>query len=509
MTLRPGSAQFRTRLLMLLVGITLLAVLLSYFAVNRTSRNLHKALLEQARVAALSIDPEQLQDFHYSAHNLEHPSYHRIREQMAGIRAANTKFKSVHLICRQPDGRLRIHSDNDSGDAAENSTMLKPSSESCSAALASVLDDGVEHVVGPVHGPNESRFSALVPVRDQANQLSGKVTLKDAIKLVDSAEAFYKEHGRARFLEECNKADGRFRAGSLYAFAYDQDMTMQAHPVKPELVGKNLLNEKDWSGGKFFRREIQTTARENGSGWVDYQYENPANGLITAKTTYVRKVDDLIICAGAYKGSGKVLSVLRLDVNAHDWYGEVAAHSAFSVGLVLVLLLVVMLGMVALMFGLLQRNDAELVRQQQHTVESEARYKMLAQHSRTITWEVDHNARYVYISHVAEQILGYRVRDLVGKKLFEDLHPADDRQCLSEQLASLLRDKVSFTNLEHKVVTADGQIIWMVSNGIPLLREDGSLRGFQGSDTDITQRKLVEEKGPHGAGQSARHVRLG
>jgi hypothetical protein len=45
-----------------------------------------------------------------------------------------------------------------------------------------------------------------------------------------------------------------FGTGYLYAFIYNRNMTILAHPVKPELVGQNQLVKKDWAGGKYFRR---------------------------------------------------------------------------------------------------------------------------------------------------------------------------------------------------------------------------------------------------------------
>ncbi|MBK8638796.1 MAG: cache domain-containing protein [Chromatiaceae bacterium] len=77
-------------------------------------------------------------------------------------------------------------------------------------------------------------------------------------------------------------------------------MTLQAHPVKPERVGQNLRDQQDGSGGNSFRKEIQDIALTKGRGWVDYPYENPATQKIQPKTTYVERVDDLIICARAY-----------------------------------------------------------------------------------------------------------------------------------------------------------------------------------------------------------------
>lgn len=37
------------------------------------------------------------------------------------------------------------------------------------------------------------------------------------------------------------------------------------------------MSFKDWTGGKYFRREIQNVDLSCGSSWVDYEYENPTN----------------------------------------------------------------------------------------------------------------------------------------------------------------------------------------------------------------------------------------
>ena len=38
-----------------------------------------------------------------------------------------------------------------------------------------------------------------------------------------------------------------------------------------------------------------------GKGWVDYQYKNPTSGKIEPKTTYILRVDDVVLEAGIYK----------------------------------------------------------------------------------------------------------------------------------------------------------------------------------------------------------------
>jgi CHASE1-domain containing sensor protein len=162
--------------------------------------------------------------------------------------------------------------------------------------------------------------------------------------MVRKAVNYYRKNDKESILKEINNPQGDFCKGDIYAFAYDRGMTMLAHPVKPELVGRNLLNMKDWNGGKYFRRDIQEVALSKGAGWVDYEYENPANNLRDTKTTYIELVDDLIICAGAYKGAGSTLAVLGMDIDVRDWNWMLARAALPPTLLTLVLAAMLLIG---------------------------------------------------------------------------------------------------------------------------------------------------------------------
>jgi signal transduction histidine kinase len=133
--------------------------------------------------------------------------------------------------------------------------------------------------------------------KDTAQGKSGaKVQAK---AMVIKAEEFVKANGKEKAIEEFNKPDGQFVKDSFYVFVYDLKGTVIAHPLRPSLVGKNVLNEPD-SQGKLFRKEIVEKAQAKGDGWVDYKYMNPTTKKEKLKTTYFKKVDDMIICCGAY-----------------------------------------------------------------------------------------------------------------------------------------------------------------------------------------------------------------
>ncbi len=49
------------------------------------------------------------------------------------------------------------------------------------------------------------------------------------------------------------------------------------------------------------RKEAIALVEKDGSGWVDYFYRNPKTGKEEDKTTYLKRVDDLVICCGIYR----------------------------------------------------------------------------------------------------------------------------------------------------------------------------------------------------------------
>ena len=125
--------------------------------------------------------------------------------------------------------------------------------------------------------------------------------------------------------------------------------------------------------------------------------------------------------------------------------------------------------------------------------ESETRYKTLAEQSRTFTWEVNEQGLYTFVDHVIETILGYRPEDMIYRKHFYDLCPIEGREVFKRGAFEVFKLKEQFINLENKAITKDGCLVWLSTNGIPILRDDGTLLGYHGSDTDITGRKKIEE----------------
>ena len=131
--------------------------------------------------------------------------------------------------------------------------------------------------------------------------LATEPTANDAIAMAERGVAFVKAKGKDEMIKRISAKDPDFCQGELYLGMRDvKSGVMLAHPYNASIVGKDLTDVPD-ANGKKYRREIIDVAAAKGKGWVDYQYKNPKSGKIEPKTTYVLKVDDVVLEAGIYK----------------------------------------------------------------------------------------------------------------------------------------------------------------------------------------------------------------
>jgi two-component system cell cycle sensor histidine kinase/response regulator CckA len=135
-----------------------------------------------------------------------------------------------------------------------------------------------------------------------------------------------------------------------------------------------------------------------------------------------------------------------------------------------------------------RRKAGEALRQ------SEERFQQVADNAQEWIWEVDADGMYTYASPMVKQILGYEPDEVVGKKRFYDLFHPDDREQLRNATIKAFARKRSFREFVNRNVTKTGEIVWLLTSGVPVLDEDGNLRGYRGADTDITERKRAEEE---------------
>ncbi len=125
-------------------------------------------------------------------------------------------------------------------------------------------------------------------------------TANDAQQLVDKGVALIASKGTQKAFAEFADPAGEFIKRDLYLFVYDLGGKVLAHGGNPSLVGKSMIDAKD-ANGKLFIRERIEIASAHGSGWQDYMFSNPESNVVENKTSFIRKVDNMIIGCGVYK----------------------------------------------------------------------------------------------------------------------------------------------------------------------------------------------------------------
>jgi len=148
-------------------------------------------------------------------------------------------------------------------------------------------------------------------------------------------------------------------------------------------------------------------------------------------------------------------------------------------------------------FSSLAEDFNSLLATQQHSVqsleESNERFRALVEATSDWIWEVDTEGLYSYVSPKVEELLGYRVEEIVGKSPFA-LMTEEEAERTGEVYRAAAAAREAFTALENVNIHKSGQLITMESSGIPFFDDAGRLVGYRGISRDISKRKEYEKQ---------------
>lgn len=137
---------------------------------------------------------------------------------------------------------------------------------------------------------------------------SASQTSEEVVALVKQTRAAIEKNAQQTFAK-INKSEHPYKNKdnpSLYIFVFDTDLNVVAHAIKRKVVGKNVKGKPDIKG-KMYRDEMLAMGKKNGSGWVDYYFDNPKTKKTEHKTTYFELVKGSD-GKGYLVGSGKYYS---------------------------------------------------------------------------------------------------------------------------------------------------------------------------------------------------------
>ncbi|MGI4717134.1 MAG: bifunctional diguanylate cyclase/phosphodiesterase [Janthinobacterium lividum] len=137
------------------------------------------------------------------------------------------------------------------------------------------------------------------------------------------------------------------------------------------------------------------------------------------------------------------------------------------------------------------RERAERALQQ-----SEQRFRQLVSMSSDWYWEQDRELRFTMVTGGFTEKAGVAVEAVLGKTRWEYVPSLLDSEAGRAHIAQV-RAHQPFANLEYQVLDEHGDTRWFLVNGQPVFDDGGALLGYRGTGSDITERKVTEQRVHH------------
>jgi len=146
-------------------------------------------------------------------------------------------------------------------------------------------------------------------------------------------------------------------------------------------------------------------------------------------------------------------------------------------------------------------RDSTLARQAAEALRaSEERYALAAQAANDGLWDWNLRTGEIYFSQRWKATIGFQNHEIGNdpQEWFDRVHP-DDREGLEVRLTAHLRRLISGFEYEYRMLHRDATYRWMSCRGIAVWNASGQAVRIVGSQTDINERKLAEQRLLHDA----------
>ncbi|TFW35679.1 bifunctional diguanylate cyclase/phosphodiesterase [Massilia horti] len=127
---------------------------------------------------------------------------------------------------------------------------------------------------------------------------------------------------------------------------------------------------------------------------------------------------------------------------------------------------------------------------------SEQRFRQLVAMSSDWYWEQDAELRFTTVTGGFSGKAGVSVERLLGKTRWDFVPALRDTDAGREHIAQVLAHE-PFHNFEYQSIDDNGETRWFLVNGQPVFNEEGRFAGYRGTGSDITARKLTEQRVHH------------
>ncbi|MBD2204640.1 PAS domain S-box protein [Calothrix sp. FACHB-1219] len=122
---------------------------------------------------------------------------------------------------------------------------------------------------------------------------------------------------------------------------------------------------------------------------------------------------------------------------------------------------------------------------------SQQRYQLLAEASPACIFHTDVDGNVLYLNQRWTEITGLSLAESLRKAWTKAIHIEDRRRVVNKWKQA--RAAKTGYKLEYRILRTNGAIVWVLSQCLPEIGDDGEIKGYIGTVTDITERKLAEE----------------
>ncbi len=146
------------------------------------------------------------------------------------------------------------------------------------------------------------------------------------------------------------------------------------------------------------------------------------------------------------------------------------------------------------------REIAERKQTEQALRKSEERYALASQGANDGLWDWDLEAEVIYFSPRWKAMLGYAEEEIGNQpgEWFGRVHP-EDLETLRAQIAAHLAGQTRHFKSEYRLRDKQGEYRWVSNRAIAVREAAEPAHRMVGSQADVTERKLVEERLKHDA----------
>ncbi len=147
-----------------------------------------------------------------------------------------------------------------------------------------------------------------------------------------------------------------------------------------------------------------------------------------------------------------------------------------------------------------QQEINERRRVEQALRKSEERYALAVEGANDGLWDWDLGSSQIYYSPRWKAMLGYKDEEIENNpnEWFNRIHPEDIERTKID-ISHHLKGITSHLESEHRIQHKDGTYRWMNTRGIAVRDKDGYAYRMAGSQSDITDRKIAEQRLLHDA----------